>query len=80
MNIIYNINAEEFQYMYIIANSEEEDHSGYYTSMSTSKKLLTGDIFKVLIYDEKGNSIAQSNKVSNENSLKYHLTNKSSEH
>jgi hypothetical protein len=75
---IHNVNAEDMQYMYVIANSEEEDRSGYYTSMSTSKKLLAGDNFKILIYDEKGNIIAQSNKVFDESSLKYHLTHKSS--
>jgi hypothetical protein len=80
MKIIYNVNAEEMQYMYIIANSEGEDRSGYYTSKSISKKLLAGDIFKVLIYDENGNIIAQSNEVFNEGRLKYHLTNKSSGH
>ena len=78
MKNIYNVDAEEMQYMYIIANSDEEDRSGYYTSMATSKKLLDGDIFKVLIYDEEGNIIAQSNEVFNESSLKYYLTNKSS--
>jgi hypothetical protein len=77
MKIIYDVDAEEMQYMYIIASSEEEDRSGYYTSMATSKKLLNGDILKVLIYEE-GNIIAQSNEVFNERSLKYYLTNKSS--
>jgi hypothetical protein len=45
--------------------------------MATSKKLLNGDIVKVLIYEE-GDMIAQSNEVFNERSLKYYLTNKSS--
>jgi hypothetical protein len=78
MKTIYNVNAEEMQYMYIIANSKEEGRSGYYTSTSTSIKLLAGDIFKVLIYDEKGDLIAQSNEVFSESRLKYHLTRKSS--
>lgn len=78
MKIIYNVDAEEMQYMYIIANSEEEDRSGYYTNVTTSRKILAGDAFKVIIYDEEGNIIVQSNEVFKESGLKYYLTKKSS--
>ena len=78
MKIIYNVNAEEMQYLYIIANSQEEDRSGYYTSRSTSKKFLDGDIFKVLIYDERGGIIAQSKEIFSESSLEHHLSKSSS--
>jgi uncharacterized protein (UPF0333 family) len=69
MRIIYNVNAEQMQYMYVVANSEEEDHSGYYATKSTAKKLLDGNSFKIIIYNGKGKLITQSQEVIGEQKL-----------
>ena len=78
MEVIYKTDAEKLQYMYVVANKEKEDHSGYYTSTSVAKNLIPDKIFKINIYDEHGKLIVSSNKVISADNLKLHLTKGSS--
>ena len=64
----------KMEYIYVVANSEEEDHSGYYATKSTAKKLLDGNSFKIIIYDGKGKLITQSQEVIGEQKLVHLLT------
>ncbi len=74
ISAINKVNAEEMQYLYIVANTDDEDHSGYYMTRKGSKHILAGDIFKVIIYDELGQIIKKSNEVIGVDVLMKHLT------
>jgi hypothetical protein len=73
MNILSKVNAEEMNYMYIIANSEEEDRSGYYFRKAEAANFLSGDSFKIAIYDENGEAIKKSDHIIRSNDLKFYL-------
>ena len=74
MKVIEDINAEVFQYMYVVANSEVEDSSGYFTKKNVALKLLSGKQFRVIINDQCGKLIKSSYQSINENELKHFLT------
>ena len=73
MSVIHKVNPEQMQYLYVIANSEKEDVSGYYTEKIVAKKILAGDSFKIIIYDEKGKVLRKSTEVIGEEKLRYYL-------
>lgn len=80
MRIILKVDAEEMQYMYIIANSEEENHSGYFIKADDAKALLAGDSFKIIIYGENGEIMVNSRSIIEEDNLKMHLTRGPNDH
>jgi len=63
------INAEEMEYLYILANSEEENNSGYYMTKLDSSNILKGNYFRVIIYDQFGKIIKESTKIIGEKEL-----------
>jgi hypothetical protein len=71
---ISKLNAEELQFLYVLANSEEEDNSGYYSTLTASSKILDGKEFKILIYGGQGEIIKSSDTVIKAEELKNHLT------
>jgi len=74
IDIISKVNAEEMQYLYVVASSKEEDHSGYYVEKMNSERILVGDDFKVIVYDEIGQIVIKSTNVIGVVELKNHLT------
>jgi len=74
MSIIYKTDAEKYQYMYVVANKEKENRSGYYTSSSDAEKLVAGNPFRIFIYNESGKLITSSTNVISSDKLKSHLT------
>lgn len=78
LRIIKEIDAEKFQYLYVIANVETVDKSGYHTSRIDAKKILGNSAFKIIIYDQNG-TLAQSSKaVVDKKVILHHLTKSSS--
>lgn len=59
--VFSQVNAEDMQYLYIVANASEEDRSGYYMDKIRSIKLLSGSEFKVIVYDENGLVLVERN-------------------
>lgn len=76
LNEIYQIDAEEINYIYIIANAEKEYKGQYYTSMNTAKRILSGKMFKIIIFNEQGKIIKNSDQVLYKEKLKKILRNK----
>jgi hypothetical protein len=74
MKVIEKVNAEEFQYLYVLANSENEDNSGYFTTKTVASKLLSGKQFKIIINDQCGKRIKSSYQTINETEFKNCLT------
>ena len=73
LNIFYKVNAEEMQYLYVIANSKKEDKSGYYADSSLSEEILSGENFKIIIYGKGGVVITESTSVLTKSELIYYL-------
>ena len=80
INVLSRINAEEMRYLHVVANSEAEDRSGYYVRKPTAEKLLSGDSFKIMLYDELGNTLKESTEVIGETNLIHYLTKDKSKH
>jgi hypothetical protein len=74
LSIVSRVDAEEFEYLYVVANTEEEDRSGYYVSVSESINILDGESFRVIVLDEKGEVLEKTSHVLSDNELKSHLT------
>ena len=73
---ISKANAEELGYMFIVANSEEEDQSGYYLKKEDAENYLSGNDFQVVVYDNRGRVITQSNDVISLDDFKAFLADK----
>ncbi len=73
LEIMSTLDAEELQYLYVIANSEKVDSSGYHMQTTESERILSGDDFKIIVYDENGSAILIENKVVSETDLEKHL-------
>lgn len=73
MNILHVINAEEMSYLYVIANSNKEDRSGYFTDQSDAEKILSGKEFKIIIFNEQGKTIKESEQVLGKKDIISHL-------
>ena len=78
ISVIQKLDAEKYQYMFVLANAEEEDRSGYYASKSVASELLNGSSFKIIIYGEHGELLRESSQVIREEKLEHHLTKSSS--
>lgn len=74
MRVIEKVDPENFQYMYVVANSENEDNSGYFTTKSVASNLLSGKQFKIIVNDQCGKPIKSSYQTINETELKHCLT------
>ena len=80
LKIIKEIDAEEFQYLYVIANSDTLNKSGYYTSKIDAKNILGNTKFKIIIYDQHGDLVQSSSAVLEKKTILYYLTKSSSRH
>jgi len=78
MSIIHNIDAEKMSYMYVVANSNEEDRSGYYTDPSTALRILSGEEFRIIIFSEDVRPVADSSQILSVGNIIDHLTKSSS--
>jgi len=75
--VIKEIDAEEHQYLYVIANSGTTNKSGYHTSKIDAKNILGNEKFKVTIYNQDGILVYSSNSVVNKTMLLHYLANSS---
>lgn len=80
LKIIKGIDAEKFQYLYVIANSETVNASGYFTSKMEAEKILGNAKFKIIIYNQSGALVRSSNTVLGEQVMLHHLTKNVSKH
>jgi len=78
LKIIKEIDAEKFQYLYVIANSKTLNKSGYHTSIFDAKNILGNSTFKIIIYDQNGILVRNSALVLGKNMILQHLTKSSS--
>jgi len=78
LRIIKEIDAEKFQYLYVIANIETVDKSGYHTSKMDAKRILGNAAFKIIIYDQNGTLVQSSKAVVDKKVILHHLTKSSS--
>ncbi len=67
-------NAEEYEYLLVMANTRNVDSSGYYTSAEQAESILKGSAFKIIIINGQGNMVIESTKVLSAVELKKHLT------
>ncbi len=74
LNIVNSLNAEDYQYLLIVANSENIDKSGYYVSINESKRILDKDDYKILILNGSGDELLINNNIVSKESLINHLT------
>jgi len=74
LNIVNSLNAEDYQYLLIIANSENIDKSGYYVSINESKRILNKGDYKILIFNGSGDKLLINNNIVSKESLIHHLT------
>lgn len=68
------LNAEEYEYLLVIANTKSIDSSGYYTRTEQAESVLKGSDFKITIIDGQGNRVVESPKALGVAALKKHLT------
>lgn len=80
MNIIHDTDPEKMQYLYIVANSEEVDTSGYYIEKTAANDILSGKNFRITLYNESGIPVKESNAVLNKDDLVKFLTENPSGH
>ncbi len=78
LRIIKEINAEKYQYLYVMANIEVVNNSGYHTSKMDAQKILGNSAFKIMIYDQNGTLIQNSNEVIDKKIILRYLTKSSS--
>ena len=71
---INTFNAEEYGYLLVIANAENIDSSGYYTSIEEAASILKGNEFKITIMNGQGDLVIESTKTLDAVELKKHLT------
>ncbi len=74
LRIIKEIDAEKFQYLYVIANTETVNNSGYHTSKMDAKKILGNAAFKIMIYVQNGTLVQSSKAVIDKKAILNHLT------
>lgn len=67
-------NAEEYGYLLVIANAENIDSSGYYTSIEEAESILKGNEFKMIIMNGQGDLVIESTKTLGAVELKKYLT------
>ncbi len=73
IDVIDKVNAEEVEYLYIVANSEEEQSQGYYMTREDSANILEGATFKIIIFDGLSKVIKKSNQVIGVDEFKNYL-------
>lgn len=78
LEIIHKIDAEQYQYLYILANSKTIDESGYYTSKTEAESILKNKEFKILIYNKNGDLVLSSSSPLEKEAILNHLTKSSS--
>ena len=74
LNILNKLNAEAYQYIYVVGAVVDRDDSGYSLSSEDAMIMLSGNEFQIRIYDEYGKLEYSSSKVLSEQELKNHLT------
>lgn len=74
IDVIGKVNAEEMEYLYIIANSEEEQSQGYYMTREDSANILEGTTFKIIIFDGLSKVVKNSNQIIGINEFRNYLT------
>jgi hypothetical protein len=78
LNILSRVNAETYQYIYVIGCSTDRDESGYSLSSEDAAAMLSENQFQIRIYDEFGKITYSSTRVLSELEIKNHLTKSSS--
>ncbi|MEJ2042429.1 MAG: hypothetical protein P8X74_22910 [Reinekea sp.] len=58
-----NFDAEEYEYISIIASTVEEHTHGYHMPIEESKKLLEKENFKILIFNRDAKLVAEKNSL-----------------
>ncbi len=70
----YILRKKEYGYLLVIANAENIDSSGYYTSIEEAASILKGNEFKITIMNGQGDLVIESTKTLDAVELKKHLT------
>jgi hypothetical protein len=78
MNIIEELNAEDYEYIQVVGSANARNKSGYSIKSEDAEALLSKADFQIHIYNEDGGLIASSGKVMNKHHLIVHLTKRSS--
>ena len=73
LNVLGQVNAETYEYIYVIGSSEEKDTSGYHITTKEAAAMLSGKQFQINIFNNSGELIHSSLDVINEKELKSHL-------
>lgn len=68
------LNAEEYEYLLVTANTRNVDISGYYTSIEQAESILKESEFKVIILNGQGDIVIESTNILSASQLKKHLT------
>jgi hypothetical protein len=79
LSVLNAVNAEIYQYIYVVGCTTDRDESGYSISREDATDILSTNEFQIRIYDGYGKLAYSSEKVLSEQELKSHLTKSSSE-
>jgi len=74
LNNIYEVDAEQYEYILVVADTEVAHKSGYYTETAVAQKILDDELFTVAIYGINGEVVVSSNEVIDSDSLIQYLT------
>ena len=72
--ILSRVNAETYEYIYVVGSALEIESSGYNISPTDTKYMLSKNSFMIHIYNRKGELSFTSTKAINESELKKYLT------
>lgn len=74
LNILNQINAETYQYIYVTGIATSRNDSGYSLKSDKAKAMLSMDEFQIRIYDEFSNLIDSSKKIMSKQKITNYLT------
>jgi hypothetical protein len=79
LSVLSAVNAEVYQYIYVVGSTTDRDRSGYSISREDAADMLSSKEFLIRIYDGYGNLAYSAERVLSEQELKSHLTKGSNE-
>jgi archaellum component FlaG (FlaF/FlaG flagellin family) len=74
LNSVNLLDAEEYEYLLVIADTKNIDNSGYHTSARQAEEILKGNTFKIIIFNGQGNVVVESSTPIGADALRTHLT------
>ena len=73
LSVLSTVNAEIYQYIYVVGCTTDRDKSGYSISRENAADMLSSNEFQIRIYDGYGKLVYSSENVLSEQELKMHL-------